>query len=214
VSSASTYLRLRRALDVLAAAALLVLTLPLSAGVAIAVRVSMGSPILFKQERVGQGGRRFAIFKFRTMVQDAEMLGGGYMPAKLDLVPPLGRFLRKTSLDEIPQLINIFRGDMSFIGPRPALPDQVQRYNETQARRLSVPQGLTGLAQVRYRNNATWSVRIESDLDYVERLGPRLDLTILGLTARRVLGGHGVLLDQQPDEVDDLGKNGMDNART
>lgn len=201
----TAYLSVRGVIDrVLALLALIVLS-PLLAAAALAVRIQMGSPVMFRQERVGQDGRRFSILKFRTMIVGAEAKGGGYMPPELNLIPPLGAFLRKSSLDELPQLANIVRGDIAIVGPRPALPSQFERYTPRQAERVCVPQGLTGLAQVRHRNNAPWSVRIEADLEYIERLGPIIDLKILAMTVARVLRASGVRADQTAAEVDDLG---------
>lgn len=201
----SPYLRVRSVLDRLVGLVALGLLSPVLAVIAVAVRTRMGSPILFRQQRVGRGGTPFTLLKFRTMVNDAERLGGGYMPPELDLVPPLGAFLRRTSLDELPQLVNMVRGDIALIGPRPALPDQFERYTDEQRRRVTVPQGLTGLAQVRFRNEAPWSVRIESDLEYIDRLGPRIDVLVLLRTIGRVVAGAGVRTDQRPHDVDDLG---------
>lgn len=201
----STYLRLRGVTDRVVAAIALILLSPVLLGIGIAIRTSMGSPVLFRQQRVGQDGRRFEILKFRTMIPDAEAQGGGYMPKHLNLIPPVGSFLRRTSLDELPQLVNILRGDISIVGPRPALPSQFERYTPRQAERVSVPQGLTGLAQIRHRNEAPWSVRIETDLEYVATLDAREDLRIILLTLKRVWRGSGVRTDQTPADVDDLG---------
>src|SRR5690606_20726501 len=143
------------------------------------IRIRMGSPVMFHQQRIGRYGRVFRIHKFRTMINDAERLGGGEMPDALNLIPPLGAFLRRSSLDELPQLWNILKGDIAIVGPRPALVSHFSRYTPRQRRRVEVPQGLTGLAQVRYRNDAPWSVRIESDLEYIDRLGPLLDLELI-----------------------------------
>lgn len=198
------YLVARSALDRFCAASLLIATAPIMITTAIMVHNSMGSPILFKQERVGQYGRTFTIIKFRTMVRNAEKLGGGYFPDELRLVPPLGAWLRKTSLDELPQLFNILRGDMAFVGPRPALPDMYERYTPEQKRRVLVPQGVTGLAQIRHRNAAPWSVRIQTDLEYVEHFGVGLDLRILLGTVGKVLVGSGVRAGQTAADVDDL----------
>lgn len=208
MSKSLRYIAIRSVTDRVVAAILLVLASPVLAAVAVAVAVFLGKPVFFKQERIGQGGRPFSILKFRTMVKDAEKIGGGYMPPELNLIPPLGRFLRASSLDELPQLWNIVTGDMAFVGPRPALPDQFARYTPRQTGRVSVPQGVTGLAQVRYRNNAPWSVRIEADLEYVERIGFRTDVSIFMATLKRVLTRSDVRLDQSRDEVDDLGAPG------
>lgn len=202
--TARTYLVVRRILDVTVSAVLLILLLPVFVVVAFLIRVNMGRPLLFKQKRQGHRGQ-FFILKFRTMINDAERIGGGYMPADLNLIPPLGAFLRKTSMDELPQLLNIFKGDMSFVGPRPALPYQVARYTDSQMERLKVPQGVTGLAQLRYRNDAPWSKRIESDLEYVDSIGPFTDLKILFATPGKVFRGSGVRMDQTVADVDDLG---------
>lgn len=198
------YLAIRRVTDRAFAAALIVIASPVLAGVALSVRLTMGTPVFFRQDRVGENGRVFRITKFRTMVRGAEQLGGGYMPTELDLIPRCGRFLRSTSLDELPQLFNIITGDMSFIGPRPALPSQFQRYSDRQRRRVEVPQGVTGYAQVRYRNAAPWSKRIDADLVYVDRLSFRLDIRILFETVRSVISRKGIEQHQTADEVDDL----------
>lgn len=201
----NVYLSFRGIWDrVLAGVALIVLS-PVLAIVALAVRIRMGSPILFHQDRIGHRGRVFRIHKFRTMINDAERLGGGYMPDSLNLIPPLGAFLRRTSLDELPQLWNIIKGDIAIVGPRPALIAHFSRYTDRQRRRVEVPQGLTGLAQVRYRNDAPWSVRIESDLEYIDRLGPLLDLELILRTVLNVFSGSGVLTNQTAADVDDLG---------
>jgi lipopolysaccharide/colanic/teichoic acid biosynthesis glycosyltransferase len=200
----TVYLGLRSVLDRLAALVLLILVSPILLACAVAVLVTMGRPLLFLQPRVGQHGVIFKIVKFRTMVPDAEQLGGGYMPDGMDLVPPLGKFLRRFSLDELPQLLNILTGDMSFIGPRPAPVDHLDRYTDRQRGRLRVKPGLTGLAQVELRNEAPWSRRIELDLEYVERVGPVLDVTLLLRTVPKVLAGSSIRYGQTAAEVDDL----------
>ncbi|MDQ0673952.1 lipopolysaccharide/colanic/teichoic acid biosynthesis glycosyltransferase [Pseudarthrobacter siccitolerans] len=202
---ARTYLAKRAVLEKAVAALLLVVLSPIFALIAILIAVLMGRPILFRQQRVGQYGRVFWILKFRTLVNDAEEIGGGCIPADLNLVPPLGEKLRRYSLDELPQLVNIVRGDMSFVGPRPALPEQYARYTAEQAQRVLVPQGLTGLAQLAYRAEAPWSLRIEKDLEYVSNAGPLLDLGILIATAFKVLRADGVVETLSPAEVDDFG---------
>lgn len=204
------YLRLRRLADIIASALLIIFLIPLFLVVSLLILLRMGKPIFFKQVRQGHNGE-FSLLKFRTMVNDAETIGGGYMKADIDLIPPFGAFLRRTSLDELPQLFNILRGDMAFIGPRPALPSQVTRYTKEQQGRLSVPQGITGLAQLRYRNDAPWSVRIESDLEYVAKIGPITDLKILFATPPKVLKGTGVRADQTAADVDDLGTDRLEH---
>jgi lipopolysaccharide/colanic/teichoic acid biosynthesis glycosyltransferase len=201
------YLATRTFLDKTAAGLMLVALSPLLALIAILIALRMGRPILFRQNRIGQFGKVFTILKFRTMVNNAEEIGGGCIPAELNLVPPLGDKLRSYSLDELPQLLNIFRGEMSFVGPRPALPDHYARYTTEQSRRVLVPQGLTGLAQIAYRNEAPWSLRIQKDLEYVSNVGPLLDLKILIATAFKVLRAEGVAETLAPEEADDFGSN-------
>jgi lipopolysaccharide/colanic/teichoic acid biosynthesis glycosyltransferase len=200
----STYLLLRYRADRAVAVAAIVLASPLFALVAMVIRFCDGSPVLFRQRRVGAGGEPFTILKFRTMVPSAETLGGGYAPAGLDLYTRTGPFLRRWSLDELPQLLNVARGDMSFIGPRPALPDQVERYTESQRRRLSARPGLVGLAQVSGRNGLTLSERIDLDLHYIERASLLLDLRIVWRTVPAIVRGSGFVLHQDAGDVDDL----------
>ncbi len=159
------------------------------AACAVAIRLSSRGTVFFRQERVGTGGRPFEVVKFRTMVA---------APADTSAFPdatritPVGRWLRRLSLDELPQLMNVARGDMSIVGPRPTLRYQVDRYTPAQTRRLAVRPGITGLAQVRGRNAITWAERIEHDLKYVDEQSVRLDLKILARTAAAILGGSGV----------------------
>jgi lipopolysaccharide/colanic/teichoic acid biosynthesis glycosyltransferase len=169
---------------------------------AIAVRVTSPGPVLFRQTRVGKDGRPFVLLKFRTMV-DAPDNPAFPDPARITSV---GRWLRRLSLDEIPQLINVARGEMSIVGPRPTLPYQVERYDDRQRLRLAVRPGITGLAQVRGRNAIAWSERIEHDLEYVRRQSVALDLTIVWETIRQLLSGHdaeGHPLDDPIARIDD-----------
>lgn len=200
------YLVRRTISERLVAGGMLMILSPLLAVIAVVIRLRMGGPILFRQQRIGRFGEPFEIIKFRTMIKNAEEIGGGYISSELNLVPPLGQFLRSTSLDELPQLVNIFKGQMSFVGPRPALPQQYARYNEEQARRVVVPQGITGLAQITYRNQATWTQRIEKDLEYVESVSFVTDVKLLVRTIAKVLRSEGIVNDQTAAEVDDLGK--------
>lgn len=202
---AQAYLAKRAVLDRTAAALLLLVLSPLFGLIAILIAVRMGRPVLFRQQRVGRFGKVFWILKFRTLINNAEEIGGGCIVPELNLVPPLGEKLRRYSLDELPQLVNIVRGDMSFVGPRPALPEHFARYTTEQARRVQVPQGLTGLAQIAYRAEAPWSLRIKKDLEYVTNVGPWLDLKILVATASKVLRAEGVVENLAPEEVDDFG---------
>ena len=173
--------------DRVAAAVLLVLLWPLLAGIAIWILVDGGRPALLRQERVGKNGRRFTMLKFRTMVPNALELAHDLTDDPRITRP--GRFLRRTSLDELPQLWNVLRGDMSVIGPRPTLRYQVDRYTDRQRRRLEVRPGLTGLAQVNGRATLAWDDRIELDVWYVEHRSPLVDLKILLRTPLALFGG-------------------------
>jgi len=177
----------RRAVDVLVALVALLVLSPVLAGAAIAVRLRLGSPILFRQARSGLHGGEFTILKLRTM--RPERYPG---EPDADRTPRLGRALRATSVDELPQLVNVLRGEMSLIGPRPTLPEQVARYGPRERRRLEVRPGLTGWAQVNGRNSIAWTERIELDLWYLEHRSVWLDLRILGRTIRRLLRPAGV----------------------
>jgi lipopolysaccharide/colanic/teichoic acid biosynthesis glycosyltransferase len=192
----------KRFVDLIFATVAAVLTSPLTLFAATLVRVTSGRPVIFKQERAGLEGNSFWIYKFRTMKVGTHKIDGGYPTP--DMVTPVGRWLRKTSLDELPQLLNILKGDMSLVGPRPALLDQAARYTPTQWARLTVRPGVTGLAQLRHRNAAPWSVRIETDLEYIRRQNFRLDMQLLLQTIPRVLVGAGVLSGQTRADVDDL----------
>lgn len=179
--------RSQRALDL---TILAIVALPaglLSAACAVAVRLTSPGPVLFRQERVGLGGQPFTVLKFRTMVNEPNPI----FP-DASRITSAGRVLRRLSLDELPQLVNVARGEMSVIGPRPTLQYQVDRYDDHQRRRLDVRPGLTGLAQVSGRNALAWSDRIDLDVEYVERQSLRLDLEILARTARALLSGEGV----------------------
>jgi lipopolysaccharide/colanic/teichoic acid biosynthesis glycosyltransferase len=181
---------LNRTLDVAIAGAGLALASPFLAAAAIAVKLGDGGPVLFKQTRVGKDGRDFELMKLRTMVVDAEKQGAGYAVNKGDSrITRVGRFLRRTSLDELPQLWNVVRGDMSLIGPRPTLRYQVDRYSDRQRRRLEVLPGITGWAQIHGRASLSWDERIELDVWYVDHRSPRTDLLILLRTPLALFGG-------------------------
>lgn len=192
----------KRAFDVVVAGIVVVATAPLHAMCATMIRATSGRPVYFLQERSGLDGMAFDIIKFRTMQVGVHEASGGYPSASA--VTPVGRWLRRTSLDELPQLINILRGDMSLVGPRPGLPSQAVRYTDEQRRRLSIRPGLTGLAQIEGRNSAPWSQRIESDLRYVDRMNLWLDLRIMLLTIPAALGASGQEVGQSAEDVDDL----------
>jgi lipopolysaccharide/colanic/teichoic acid biosynthesis glycosyltransferase len=185
--------QVKRAIDRLGALILLVLTSPLLAAACIAIRLeSAGSPI-YRQRRVGKDGVHFDLYKLRTMVSGAETMGAGLAVDEDDpRITRVGRFLRRFSLDELPNLLNVLRGEMSLVGPRPTVQEQVSQYTERQRRRLAVEPGITGWAQIKGRAALPWDERIELDLWYVEHWSLRLDLRIALSTARLLLSGHGL----------------------
>jgi lipopolysaccharide/colanic/teichoic acid biosynthesis glycosyltransferase len=169
-----------RALDVVVAGAGLVLASPLLAAAALATKLESRGPVLYRQTRVGKDGVDFELLKLRTMVVGAERMGAGPAVDQGDTrITRVGRVLRRTSLDELPQLWNVLRGEMSVIGPRPTLRYQVEQYDEHQRRRLEIRPGLTGWAQVNGRASLPWAERIELDVWYVEHRSPKVDLEIL-----------------------------------
>ncbi len=181
---------MNRALDIAGASVGLALASPALALAALAIKLENGGPILYRQERVGRGGAPFELLKLRTMVVGAEQLGAGYAVNRGDTrITRAGRALRRLSLDELPQLWNVLRGDMSLIGPRPTLSYQVEQYSERQRRRLEVKPGLTGWAQIHGRAALPWDERIELDVWYVEHRSPLVDLKILLRTPLALLGG-------------------------
>jgi lipopolysaccharide/colanic/teichoic acid biosynthesis glycosyltransferase len=190
----------KRALDVAASAIGLMLAAPVFAGAAVAIRLETPGPVILRQTRVGKDGRDFTMFKFRTMVVDAHTTGAGWLTAEDDpRITRVGAILRKTALDELPQLVNVLRGDMSIVGPRPTLRYQVEQYTPRQRRRLEVRPGLTGWAQVRGRNLLTWPERIELDVWYVEHRSLWLDAKILARTVPVLLRGAGVYNNARGD---------------
>ena len=184
---------MKRAIDVLLAGAGLVLGAPVLLAAMAAIRLETPGHPIYRQRRVGRDGRPFDLYKLRTMVHGAEHVGAGLAVAEGDArITRAGAFLRRTSLDELPNLVNVLRGEMSIVGPRPTIPVQVEHYTERQRGRLRVRPGITGWAQVNGRASLPWSERIELDLWYVEHQSLRLDLAILARTARMVLTGQGL----------------------
>jgi lipopolysaccharide/colanic/teichoic acid biosynthesis glycosyltransferase len=184
---------LRRLVDVIVASVALLLTAPLLALAWLAIRLESHGPALFRQRRTGLDGEEFEALKLRTMVQGAEGQGAGLAVNEGDArITRVGALLRRTSLDELPNLINVLRGEMSLIGPRPTLPVQVEQYSVRQRGRLSVKPGITGWAQVNGRASLPWAERIELDLYYIEHRSLALDLKILWRTVLMVLGGTGL----------------------
>jgi lipopolysaccharide/colanic/teichoic acid biosynthesis glycosyltransferase len=180
----------RRLFDVTCAGTTLVLASPLLALAAIAIKLDDRGPVLYRQMRVGKDGRDFELLKLRTMVVGAEKIGAGYAVNRGDSrITKAGRVLRRLSIDELPQLWNVVRGDMSVIGPRPTLRYQVERYDERQVHRLDVKPGITGWAQIHGRAEIPWVDRIELDLWYVRHRSPSVDLKILVRTPLALFGG-------------------------
>jgi len=196
------YLAVRGVIErLLAVLALVLLFVPLAL-IAFAVWLQdFGNP-LFLHERVGRYQRIFRVVKLRTMVIGADhLLVDGRIPAGVSRVTSLGRLLRRSSIDEIPQLLNVIRGEMSIIGPRPMLPELLKEVPQRHLGRFTVPPGLTGLAQVRGRNTLPWAERFRLDDEYVHSLGLWQDLLILFATVRVVLTGDGIVMDRNPDQV-------------
>jgi len=185
--------RRKRALDLAVAVPLLTVSAPIVGLAALVVRLeSHGHPI-YRQRRVGLHGHAFEVLKLRTMVSGAEHMGAGMAVDEGDTrITKVGAFLRRTSIDELPNLVNILRGEMSLVGPRPTIQVQVDQYTDRQRRRLSVRPGLTGWAQVNGRASLPWSERIELDLQYLERASLRMDLRIIVHTARMAVTGAGL----------------------
>jgi lipopolysaccharide/colanic/teichoic acid biosynthesis glycosyltransferase len=182
-----------RVLDALLAAALLVVTSPLLALAALAIRLESRGPVFYRQLRVGRDGEPFQLWKLRTMVPGAEAMGAGIYVLQGDpRITRVGRMLRRFSLDELPNLVNVLRGEMAIVGPRPTVQEQVDRYTDRQRRRLEVKPGITGWAQINGRTSLPWPERIELDVWYVEHRSLRLDLRILARTARMLATGHGL----------------------
>jgi lipopolysaccharide/colanic/teichoic acid biosynthesis glycosyltransferase len=181
---------LKRAIDVAVALVLLAVLSPLLAVLWVLIRVADGAPVLFRQVRPGRDGEPFSMLKFRTM-SDRRDAAGTHLP-DADRLTRLGRFLRRTSLDELPELINVLRGDMSLVGPRPLLMEYLPLYTPEQARRHEVRPGITGWAQVNGRNALTWTEKFEYDTWYVDHRSTRLDLRILGRTVGQVLTRRGI----------------------
>ncbi|MFJ1757950.1 sugar transferase [Kitasatospora sp. NPDC088134] len=178
---------MKRGGDLAVAALAGIIAVPLGLVIALLIRATMGGPVIFRQTRSGRHGQEFRILKFRTM-RDKRFEDEPDAPR----ITRLGALLRRTSLDELPQLWNVVRGDMGVIGPRPTLPEQVVHYSDRQRGRLALRPGLTGWAQVRGRNSITWPERIELDLWYIEHRSLLLDLRILALTAKMLLHPTGI----------------------
>ncbi|MGH9775353.1 MAG: sugar transferase [Candidatus Acidiferrales bacterium] len=181
---------LKRALDLLTAAVGLLIVAPLLLLLAIAVYFDLGAPVLFRQQRPGFRGKPFWLIKLRTMRDDRDTAGSSLSDA--ERLTPLGRWLRRTSLDELPELWNVFRGEMSLVGPRPLLMQYLGRYSPEQMRRHDVRPGITGWAQINGRNALTWEQKFALDLWYASHCSFALDLKIIARTLCQILGGRGI----------------------
>ena len=200
----------KRLLDLALTVPALVLLLPVLALVAVLVRLKLGSPVLFRQQRPGYHGRPFTIYKFRTMA-DTRDPDGKLLPDE-QRITAFGNLLRRTSLDELPELINVLKGDMSLIGPRPLLMEYLDRYTPDQMRRHDALPGITGLAQVSGRNNLSWEEKFALDVWYVDHCSAWLDFKILLRTPGIVLGGKGVSAPSHVTAPEFLGTTGGDTA--
>jgi sugar transferase EpsL len=183
----------KRLIDIVASAIGLLLLSPLLIGIALALRLTMGPGVFFRQQRPGRGGRIFTMYKFRTMTDATDSSGAPLSDA--ERLTRLGALLRRSSLDELPELINVLKGDMSLVGPRPLLVEYLPLYTAEQARRHEVRPGITGWAQVNGRNAISWEQKFEFDVWYVENQSVMLDLRILFMTVAKVLGREGISQD-------------------
>jgi sugar transferase EpsL len=199
---------LKRAFDLACTVPGVILLAPFLAALAILVRLRLGSPVLFKQVRPGFRGEPFTLLKFRTMT-GARDAGGQLLPDS-ERLPPLGRFLRSTSMDELPELLNVLKGEMSLVGPRPLLTQYLTRYTPEQARRHGVRPGITGWAQVNGRNALSWDEKFRFDVWYVDHASLWLDLRILGMTALKVFKREGIHAQGHDTMPEFMGSEGGD----
>lgn len=213
---------IKRIIDILCSGFALIILFPIFLITVFAIKTNTRGPAIFTQERIGKNKKPFKIYKFRTMLTFEDSYYEDGTPIdNYDRITKVGGFLRKTSLDELPQIINIFLGDMSIVGPRPTLSYQVDKYNSTQARRLQIRPGLTGHAQVSGRNNLSWEDKIKYDLDYIDRITFLRDIKIIIRTAFVVLKTEKVEFTQ-PDEIsshagdirEDVGKGYKDKKNS
>src|SRR3954452_22968181 len=189
-------LRVSRALDAVLGALLLAVALPFLLAAAIALKLESRGPVIYRQRRVGMNGEPFELWKLRTMVSGAEAMGAGIYVLEGDArITRVGRFLRRLSLDELPNLVNVVKGEMALVGPRPTIQEQVDRYTGRQRRRLEVKPGITGWAQVHGRASLPWPERIELDVWYVDNRSLALDLRILARTVKLLATGRGLYSD-------------------
>ena len=186
-----------RALDLVVASLVLAVASPLLALAALLIKLESRGPVFYRQRRVGRNGEPFQLWKLRTMVPGAETMGAGIYVVEGDpRITRAGRLLRRFSLDELPNLVNVLRGEMAVVGPRPTVQEQVDRYTDRQRRRLEVRPGITGWAQINGRTSLPWPERIELDVWYVEHRSLWLDMRILARTARMLASGRGLYSDE------------------
>jgi len=202
------YSFLKRAFDLLTAGLLLVVLSPLLLAIMMAIHIASPGPAVFRQQRAGKGGKPFTLYKFRTMRLDTDPFGPSPRSGADPRLTRLGRFLREYSLDELPQVVNIIRGDMAIIGPRPLYITQISEWNERQRKRLLVRPGLTGLAQISGRGELTVEEKLELDVQYVEQMGLRLDAHILFATSARVFARQGIYERRYSQAEDTRGQSG------
>ncbi|AMA71675.1 MULTISPECIES: sugar transferase [Aneurinibacillus] len=196
----------KRVFDLVCALVLLVVTLPVMGITALLVRIKLGSPVLFKQKRPGLHGKPFYIYKFRTMTDERDE-NGELLPDEVRLTG-FGRWLRRLSLDELPQLFNVVKGELSLVGPRPLLMEYLPRYTPRQARRHEVKPGITGWAQVNGRNAISWEEKFELDVWYVDRQSFWLDMKILWLTLFKVIRSEGINKEGHATTTEFMGQSG------
>lgn len=189
--------------DIILGILIFIILIPVLILLSILVFLSMGSPIFFKQERIGKNNKPFIMYKFRTMREPKD--GENRLLSDADRVTKLGTFLRKTSLDELPEIINVIKGEMSLVGPRPLLDLHLELFDENQKRRHDVKPGMTGLAQVMGRQSLSFTQRTNLDIKYVDNLSLWLDIKIIVKTILVVLGADGIKTGQNFEEVDDVG---------
>src|SRR5690606_4471335 len=194
---------LKKIIDLLFGFLIFIFLIPILIFLSILVFLSMGSPIFFKQERIGKKNKPFIMYKFRTMREPKD--GENRLLSDADRVTKVGTFLRKTSLDELPEIINVIKGQMSLVGPRPLLDLHLELFDENQKRRHEVKPGMTGLAQVMGRQSLTFKQRTDLDVEYVKKISFWLDIKIIFKTVLVVCGANGIKTGQKIEEVDDLG---------
>ena len=199
------YRLVKRGLDIVGAASILMVASPVIAATAAVVKKNLGSPVLFTQDRPGRNGVIFRLYKFRSMKTIDHEAG---LVTDEDRLTPFGKWLRSTSLDELPSLINVLKGEMSFVGPRPLLVSYLERYTPEQSRRHEVRPGITGLAQVSGRNLLGWEQRFERDVQYVDSMSASLDAKILFRTMAAVLNRNGISADGQATMTEFAGSRG------